>query len=66
MPPRTCWLKGYKGAYGMNRTFKAAVATLILGVSFAGSTAAGPLEDGVDAYYSMQGKWVVILAVAET
>jgi uncharacterized protein len=29
----------------MNRTFKAAVATLMLAVSFAGSVAAGPLED---------------------
>jgi Protein of unknown function (DUF2726) len=48
----------------MNRTFKAAVAALVFAVGFAGSVAAGPLEGGVDAYHSMQGKWVVILAVA--
>jgi TPR repeat protein len=29
----------------MNRTFKAAVAALVLAVSFAGSAAAGPVED---------------------
>jgi uncharacterized protein len=35
---------------GMNRTIKAAVAALVLAVSFAGSVAAGPFEDGVAAY----------------
>jgi uncharacterized protein len=35
---------------GMNRTFKAAVAALILAVSFAGSVAAGPFEDVAAAY----------------
>jgi TPR repeat protein len=35
----------------MNRTFKAAVAALIVAVSFAGSASAGPLEDGQAAYY---------------
>jgi TPR repeat protein len=35
---------------GMNRTFKAAVAALILAVSFAGSVAAGPFEDATVAY----------------
>jgi uncharacterized protein len=35
---------------GMNRTFKAAVASLMLAVSFAGSVAAGPYEDGIAAY----------------
>jgi hypothetical protein len=34
-----------QGAMGMNRTFKAAVAALMLAVSFAGSVAAGPVED---------------------
>jgi hypothetical protein len=34
----------------MNRTFKAAVAALILAVSFAGSVAAGPFEDAAAAY----------------
>jgi hypothetical protein len=29
----------------MNRTFKAAVAALVLAVGFAGSVAAGPFED---------------------
>jgi hypothetical protein len=32
---------------GMNRTFKAAIAALMLAVSFAGSVAAGPFEDAV-------------------
>ena len=37
----------------MNRAVKAAVAALMLAVSFAGSVAAGPLEDGVvDAFLS--------------
>jgi TPR repeat protein len=35
---------------GMNRTFKAAVAALVLAVGFAGSVAAGPFEDGIAAY----------------
>jgi uncharacterized protein len=35
---------------GINRTFKAAVAALMLAVGFAGSVAAGPLEEGVAAY----------------
>jgi uncharacterized protein len=35
---------------GMNRTFKAAVAALMLAVSFAGSAAAGPFEDAVVAH----------------
>jgi hypothetical protein len=36
---------------GMNRTFKAAVAALMLAVGLAGSVAAGPVEDGVvDAF----------------
>jgi uncharacterized protein len=34
----------------MNRTFKAAVAALMLAVSFAGSAAAGPIEDAGAAY----------------
>ena len=34
----------------MNRTSKAAVAALMVAVSFAGSVAAGALEDGVAAY----------------
>jgi uncharacterized protein len=34
----------------MNRTFKATVAALMLAVSFAGSVAAGPFEDGAAAY----------------
>jgi uncharacterized protein len=34
----------------MNRTFKAAVAALILAVGFAGSAAAGPVEDAAAAY----------------
>jgi ABC transporter substrate binding protein len=38
---------GSKGAYRMNRTFKAAVAALTLAVGFAGPVAAGPFEDGV-------------------
>jgi hypothetical protein len=43
-------LKGYKGAYGMNRTFKPAVAAVIFAVSFAGSAAAAPYEDAVAAF----------------
>jgi TPR repeat protein len=39
----------YRGAMGMNCTFKAAAA-LILAVSFASSVAAGPLED-IDAAF---------------
>jgi TPR repeat protein len=35
---------------GMNRTFKAAVAALVLAVGFAGSVAAGTFEDAVAAY----------------
>jgi TPR repeat protein len=35
---------------GMNRAFKAAVAALMLAVSFAGSVAAGPIEDAGAAY----------------
>jgi TPR repeat protein len=35
-----------RGAYGMNRTFKAAVAALVLVVGFAGPAAAGQVEDG--------------------
>jgi TPR repeat protein len=35
---------------GMNRTFKAAAAALMLAVSFAGSGAAGPFEDAAAAY----------------
>jgi hypothetical protein len=50
MPPRTCCLKSYKGAYGMNRTFKTAVAALIIAVGFAGSVAAGPFEDAGAAH----------------
>ena len=34
----------------MNRTFKAAVAALVVAVGFAGSVAAGPYEDGLAAY----------------
>jgi uncharacterized protein len=34
----------------MNRTFKAAVAALVLSVGFAGSVAAGPFEDAAAAY----------------
>jgi hypothetical protein len=34
---------------GMNRTFKPAVAALILAVGFAGSVAAGPFEDAIVA-----------------
>jgi TPR repeat protein len=34
---------------GMNRTFKAAVAALMLAVGFAGSVVAEPFEDGVNA-----------------
>jgi uncharacterized protein len=34
----------------MNRTFKPAVAALMLAVSFTGSVAAGPLEDAAAAY----------------
>jgi uncharacterized protein len=40
----------YRGPMGMNRTCKAAVAALMLAVSFAGSAAAGPFEDAVAAY----------------
>jgi hypothetical protein len=43
----------------MNRTFKAAVAALTLAVSFAGAVAAGPLEDGVAAYW--QGDYATAL-----
>jgi uncharacterized protein len=39
------------GPMGMNRTFKSAVAAFMLAVGFAGSTAAGPLEDGTAAYW---------------
>jgi uncharacterized protein len=42
--------KGYKRARAMNRTFKAAVAALMVAVSFAGSVAAGPFEAAVAAY----------------
>jgi hypothetical protein len=35
-----------RGGTTMNRTFKAAVAALIIAVGFAGSVAAGPFEDG--------------------
>jgi uncharacterized protein len=35
---------------GMNRTFKATVAALTLAISYAGSVAAGPFEDGAAAY----------------
>ena len=38
------------GPYGMNRTFKAAVAALIFAVGFAGLVIAGPFEDAVAAY----------------
>jgi TPR repeat protein len=41
-----------RGAYGMNRTFKSAIAALIFAVGFAGSVVAGPLEDGRAAYRS--------------
>jgi hypothetical protein len=34
----------------MNRTLRAAVAALMLAVGFAGSVAAGPLEDSAAAY----------------
>ena len=34
----------------MNRTFKPAVAALLIAVGFAGSVAAGPFEDGAAAY----------------
>jgi hypothetical protein len=39
-----------QGAYGMNRTVKAAVAAVVLVVGFIGALAAGPLEDGVAPY----------------
>jgi uncharacterized protein len=42
------WL--YRGPMGMNRTFKTAVAVLMLAVSFAGSVAAGPFEDAEAAH----------------
>jgi TPR repeat protein len=57
-PPvyRTVW-----GAYGMNRTIKAAVAALIFAVGFAGSVAAGPYEDATAAYnkddYAAAASW---------
>jgi hypothetical protein len=61
MLPRTCWLKGYKGAYGMNRTFTAAVAALIFAVGFVSSVAAGPFEDATAAYnkgdYAAAASW---------
>jgi hypothetical protein len=38
-----------RGPMGMNRTFKAAVAAIILAVGFAGSVAAGPPRDDVAA-----------------
>jgi hypothetical protein len=41
MPPRTRRpIDGLQGGYGMNRTFKAAVAALIFAVGFAGSVVA--------------------------
>jgi hypothetical protein len=40
----------YRGPMGMNRAFKAAVAALILAFRFAGSVAAGPIEDAGAAY----------------
>jgi uncharacterized protein len=43
-------IEGYKRARAMNRTFKAAVAALMVAVSFAGSVAAGPFEAAVAAY----------------
>jgi hypothetical protein len=44
--------KAYNGAMGMNRTFTAAVAALIVAVGFAGPVAAGPVDDA-DAAYKM-------------
>jgi ribulose kinase len=38
------------GAKVMKHTFKAAVAALVLAAAFAGSVAAGPLEDARTAY----------------
>jgi TPR repeat protein len=42
--------KGLQGGIGMNRTFKAAVAALMLAASSAGLVAAGPFEAAVAAY----------------
>jgi hypothetical protein len=73
MPPRTCRaIETLRGAYGMNRTFKAAVAALIFAVGFAGSVAAGPFEAAVATLgsHAMQGlqgdlsTFVVIIAAA--
>jgi hypothetical protein len=43
-------IEALKRVIGMNCTFKAAVAALMLAVGFAGSVAAGPLEDALAAY----------------
>jgi uncharacterized protein len=48
---------------GMNRTFKASVATLVLAVGFAGSAAAGPFEDTVAAL--KKGDYANVLTLAE-
>jgi uncharacterized protein len=39
---------------GMIRTFKAVIAALVLAVSFAGSVAAGPYDDALDAYFNKE------------
>jgi hypothetical protein len=46
--------------YGMNRAFTAAIAALLFAVGFAGSVAAGPFEDAVDAYFS-RGEYATTL-----
>jgi hypothetical protein len=43
----------------MSRTFKAALAALLLAVSFAGSVAAGQFEDAVAAY--QKGDYATVL-----
>jgi uncharacterized protein len=50
------------GAIGMNRTCKAAVAALIFAVGFAGSVAAGPLEDANAAF--KKGHYATALRLA--
>ena len=50
MPFSVGLLNGLQWPYGMNHTFKSAVATLMSAVSFAGSVAAGPFEAAVAAY----------------
>jgi TPR repeat protein len=51
----------YRGRIAMNRTFKVAVAALMLAVSFAGSVAAGRFEDAAVAY--KKGNYATALRV---